>query len=381
MENKMKVLLLAPNIKYPPSEGGGVHLTEVSKALNKTCDVKVLCNCDRDFKENGIEFYHTSSGRLSLLDLRKIWKLAKDVDIIHSRIDPFEIGGLIVARILRKSIIGEVNGNFLAWEKRHSIMDFLFPFIYLILLLWLKLIVSKVDRIVCLSESNRKSLIKHGLYEKKIEVVKIGGNLNRFEKLNEKKIKELRKKLSLPQDLIVLLMGRLAPVEGLDKLFDINIENIHFLVIGGKRKYKKYIEKMKKKAKDNFIFIDPIPYEEIKNYILASDIVIAPLKESNNKEEIGWCPIKVLEAMAAAKPIIVSDVSGIREILSEREGIITNDFTKAIKKLQNKDLREKRGKAAREKIERELSWEHTAQKLIKIYQQEIETKNHKNRIN
>ena len=102
--------------------------------------------------------------------------------------------------------------------------------------------------------------------------------------------------------------------------------------------------------------------------------MIAPLKESNNKEEIGWCPIKVLEAMAASKPVIVSDVSGIREILSDTEGIITHDFAEAIQELRNKDLREKKGKAAREKIEKELSWNHTAQKLVRIYKREIETK-------
>ena len=373
-KDKIKVLLLAPNIELPPHEGGGVHLIEVSRALSKMCKLKVLCNCGKDFKEKEIEFYHTSAGRFSLLDIRKIWKLAKDVDIIHSRIDPFEIGGLIVAKILKKPIIGEVNGNFLAWEKRYSIMDFFFPFIYLVLLLWLKLIVSRVDRIICLSESNRKSLIKHGLDKRKIEVVKIGGNPDRFKKLSETEIRELRKKLSLPNGLIVLLMGRLAPVEGLDRLFNINLKDVHFLIIGGKRKYKKYVEKLKKKAKDNFIFIDSVPYEEIKDYILASDIVIAPLRESSNKEEIGWCPIKILEAMAAAKPTIVSDVSGIREILSDREGIITNNFAEAIQRLRDKNLREKKGKAAREKIEKELSWDHTAQKLVRIYNQEIRRK-------
>ena len=256
MKDKIKVLLLAPNIELPPHEGGGVHLIEVSRALSKMCKLKVLCNCGKDFKEKEIEFYHTSAGRFSLLDIRKIWKLAKDVDIIHSRIDPFEIGGLIVAKILKKPIIGEVNRNFLAWEKRYSIVDFFFPFIYLVLLLWLKLIVSRVDRIICVSESSRKSLIKHGLDEKKIDVVSNGGNPHRFEQLNEKEVKELRKKLSLPENLIVLLMGRLAPIDGVDRLFDVKLKDINFLIIGGKRKYKRYIAKMKKKAPSNFTFID-----------------------------------------------------------------------------------------------------------------------------
>jgi len=374
MKDKIKVLLLAPNIELPPHEGGGVHLIEVSRALSKMCKLKVLCNCGKDFKEKEIEFYHTSAGRFSLLDIRKIWKLAKDVDIIHSRIDPFEIGGLIVAKILKKPIIGEVNRNFLAWEKRYSIVDFFFPFIYLVLLLWLKLIVSRVDRIICVSESSRKSLIKHGLDEKKIDVVSNGGNPHRFEQLNEKEVKELRKKLSLPENLIVLLMGRLAPIDGVDRLFDVKLKDINFLIIGGKRKYKRYIAKMKKKAPSNFTFIDSIPYEEIKHYILASDIIIAPFRESSNKEELGPSPIGILDAMAAGKPIIASDVSGIREILSDREGIITNNFAEAIQRLRDKNLREKKGKAAREKIEKELSWDHTAQKLVRIYNQEIRRK-------
>ena len=78
--------------------------------------------------------------------------------------------------------------------------------------------------------------------------------------------------------------------------------------------------------------------------------------------------------MAAGKPIIASDVSGIREILSDREGIITNNFAEAIQRLRDKNLREKKGKAAREKIEKELSWDHTAQKLVRIYNQEIRRK-------
>ncbi|MDY6773641.1 MAG: glycosyltransferase, partial [Candidatus Nanohaloarchaea archaeon] len=95
--------------------------------------------------------------------------------------------------------------------------------------------------------------------------------------------------------------------------------------------------------------------------------VVAPYDESDNSHEFGFCPIKILDGMAAGKPVVASDTPWIREILSDGEGIVTEDIAGGIERLRDDSLREEKGEKALKKIEDELSWRHTAENIYNVY--------------
>ncbi len=65
------------------------------------------------------------------------------------------------------------------------------------------------------------------------------------------------------------------------------------------------------------IFTGPVPYEAVAGYINACDVMVAPYDPSRSRLRssggIGF-PLKVLEYMACAKPVVTSDISPTNQI-------------------------------------------------------------------
>jgi glycosyltransferase involved in cell wall biosynthesis len=85
--------------------------------------------------------------------------------------------------------------------------------------------------------------------------------------------------------------------------------------------------------------------------------------------------IVVLEAMATAKPVIVTDIPGVRELVRHRkEGLIVEPFdvralAQAIETLiGDRDLRNRMGSSARERVLTNFTWDKLARDTEKIYE-------------
>lgn len=70
--------------------------------------------------------------------------------------------------------------------------------------------------------------------------------------------------------------------------------------------------------------------------------------------------------MAAGRPVVASDTPWIREILSDEEGVVTDELEEGVLKLQDRNIRAEKAKNARKRAD-ELSWEKTAEKLTSTY--------------
>jgi glycosyltransferase involved in cell wall biosynthesis len=110
--------------------------------------------------------------------------------------------------------------------------------------------------------------------------------------------------------------------------------------------------------------------QTIINYLLSSDICIepAPYNELNRHSTF----IKVMEYMAAGKPIVAFDLNETRystnanAILVPRNDI--KEFANAIKQLIDAPaLREKLGRSALERIQNTLNWDNAAINLRNAY--------------
>ncbi len=125
------------------------------------------------------------------------------------------------------------------------------------------------------------------------------------------------------------------------------------LVITGKKRFKE----------DYITSVGWINHEELPSFYQRSNICVVP---SIWAEPFG---IVAVEAMACGKPVIASRVGGLKEIVEDGiTGFLVppgDPYALAEKievLLDSSNLREKMGKNAREKVEREYSWDKVMEK-------------------
>ncbi len=102
----------------------------------------------------------------------------------------------------------------------------------------------------------------------------------------------------------------------------------------------------------------------------ACDVLVLP--PFNRNESFG---IVLLEAMACAKPVIASDLPGVRVVFENgkqgllvRPGHIDDLVEKILDVLQDDESARRLGEAGRELVEREYSWQLAARRLTKLYE-------------
>ena len=103
------------------------------------------------------------------------------------------------------------------------------------------------------------------------------------------------------------------------------MENIIFIIIGGKTeevssRYRNITNKI-----NNIIFRGFVNQELIVKYLSASDILLMPHTEQCDIIKY-TSPMKMFEYMASKKPIISSNLPVIREMLNEKNGTFPVKF-------------------------------------------------------
>jgi len=129
------------------------------------------------------------------------------------------------------------------------------------------------------------------------------------------------------------------------------------------------------RAEPDFVqSLGQVPYEQMPAYYAAADVVVVPvaairLWECNN-------PTKLLEAMAMERPVLASDVAGVTELLENGVTGITHragdtgDLARRMTDLAQFGTDATRmGRAARERILRDRTWQMARDKLDRVYAQ------------
>ncbi|MEO6904414.1 MAG: glycosyltransferase family 4 protein [Bacteroidia bacterium] len=114
-------------------------------------------------------------------------------------------------------------------------------------------------------------------------------------------------------------------------------------------------------------FVGRVNFSIISDYFNMIDVLV----NVSTYESFG---VSVIEAMACEKPVIVSNVGGLKEIVEEGlDGFLipVNDFEKtsmAIEKLvKNKELRKQFGINGRQKVIEKYNWDDNLNQMAKIY--------------
>jgi glycosyltransferase involved in cell wall biosynthesis len=147
--------------------------------------------------------------------------------------------------------------------------------------------------------------------------------------------------------------------------------DVKFLIVG-----EGFLEKSLRQLvydlglENSVIFTGSVKHEEIPLYIASASVCLAPFRDT----EVTRCksPLKIVEYMASGKAIVASNVGEVAKMLGG-VGVLTapgdyHDLAKSITILLNdSQLRQNLGLAARKRAEHKYNWSYTAQNLIQAY--------------
>ena len=179
-------------------------------------------------------------------------------------------------------------------------------------------------------------------------------------------------KVEKPERPVVLFVGRLVERKGVDvlikakRLVDKEID-CEFWVVGKGRdewRFRSLAGSLGVEVK----FCGKVPNQELPRYYNLSDVVAVPSKE---RESFG---IVAAEAMACGRPVVVSDVGGLPEVVEDgKEGLVVKrndpeELARAlITLLRNPDLRKKMGENGRKKSLKEFDWNRVTERIENLY--------------
>jgi D-inositol-3-phosphate glycosyltransferase len=187
------------------------------------------------------------------------------------------------------------------------------------------------QRIIVATEKEKQQLIDYyGTMPEKVGVVPCGVNMELFKPVDKATARE---KLRLTDKKIVLFVGRIDPLKGIDKLIRSmsllkHIDKVRLVVVGGDENSQPELEKLKKLAdelniKDHVDFRGLVKQEQLPYFYSAADICVVP----SYYESFGLVP---LESLACVTPVAATDVGDLKNVIKDGEtGYILSDNSPA----------------------------------------------------
>ena len=240
------------------------------------------------------------------------------------------------------------------------------------------------DMVVTVSYAMKDELIQLGFPREKIQVSYNGVDPQKYnpENVSSEDIKRIRSKYGIKDnELMILFLGRLVGVKGVDKLIMAiphiltKIPNARLVVVGvgDLQEYLTNLTRTMRLGEYVKFCFDFIPEEERILHYAACDIAVFP----SHYEPFG---IVALEAMSMEKPVVVgaAGVSGMREIViccgEEQCGYHVDPNNPSdiawgvISALESPERRKVLGKNGRKRVLAEFTWSRIAGKTIELYE-------------
>ena len=143
---------------------------------------------------------------------------------------------------------------------------------------------------------------------------------------------------------------------------------IKMLIVGKEGLFEETIQlSIKCGVSDRVTFTGMIPYSQVPKYISAMDICLIPFNKGSISENA--LPLKLFEYMACEKPVITTELPGIKKIANQYVSYASSSEEYVIKiteLYENDDLRLVMGKEGRKFVESNYDWEKIVQHLENV---------------
>lgn len=403
----MKALFLTN--EYPPNVygGAGIHVEYITKELSKKINIDVRCFGDQDSKSenlcikgypNPVQLLVNTPDKLKS-PLGALFRNISfnadpiEADIVHCHTWYSHFGGILAKLLYNIPLIITTHSlePLRPWKSEQIGRGYN-------LSKWVeKTALEMADRIIAVSKETKTDILKNfNVKNEKIVTIPNGIDLEDFKFL---KSKNVLKKYGIPSDLVyVLFVGRITRQKGIINLINAVKhldDGIGVIFCAGSPdtkelglEVKKAIEEAKKNRNDIYLIEEMLPREELIELYSNAAVFCCP----SIYEPFG---IINLEAMACETPVVGSKIGGIKEIVKHGEtGFLVeleqstdmsfealfpdkfaSDLAFSINLLaNNRDLRNKMGKAGRKRVEEEFSWRAVSEKVLNLYKEVIKEK-------
>jgi glycosyltransferase involved in cell wall biosynthesis len=308
----------------------------------------------------------------TVTSLKTFLKAVKSSKIVHAHGHPY-LTSLIAAKLAKrysKPFVLTQHNTFIEYDSIFDSVERLND------LAVGKETLKEADKIITVSNATKDYVLSLGAKPEKIKVLHNGVDLVHFRPLNGKR-EEMRRKLGIPQNsIVVLTVRRLVYKNGIDTLIEsANIAvrknpKITFLVVGKGPDLNNVQMRIRQLGiENNFRLTGFVKDEDLPFYYNAADFFVLPSKSGEG------LPLVALEAMACGLPVIATNVGGISEILMEDYGKLVPSnqpelLAKAILEFSNIDF-SSRKLELRAVMEEKFSWDKNVETLIGIYEEFI----------
>ncbi len=232
------------------------------------------------------------------------------------------------------------------------------------------------DAVICPSDVTRAFLTSMGVPRRRISVVPNGVNSREF----------------VPTPLppedghvpTILYIGTLADWQGLEVLLAalpevLTMQPVRVRIVGrGRSRQRKLLTKqIRKLGMEAHVSVEEaVPHHEVPALIAAADVCVAPLALNDRNVTQGCCPIKVLEYMAAGRPLVAANLPVVRELAREDVDALLfapgdpDDLARQlVRVLRDRPLAERLASAATERAQAQFTWHRSQKRLLKVYEQ------------
>ena len=224
------------------------------------------------------------------------------------------------------------------------------------------------DRIIAFSGHERDAMARlYGADPARVTLAPCGVDLAKFRPLNQQ---EVRQRLGLNGEKVLLYVGRVEPLKGLDLLVETAAQmeagegNVRMMVVGGGGPGEPETIRVRRLAEERQVdglidFVGRVDHDDLPLYYNAADVCVVP----SYYESFG---LVALESMACGTPVVATRVGGLPTIVQHgHTGYLKSwrcpeAFANSVEMiLASAGLQESLGAAARRRAEL-MGWSNVA---------------------
>ncbi|MBX7155078.1 MAG: glycosyltransferase family 4 protein [Bacteriodetes bacterium] len=390
----MNVLFVRTDQYGAATDGGSFSMQKGMLAGLRNCghNVEVVTSCPLPVPDgmrvHTIDFSPLYNNLPEVISIPHNWKVKKEVrgiierfkpDFIYQRHSGFNITGALIQRELGIPYVLQFDGSEVWMKKNWGKLYFEK------LLTWAEdIALQHATAITVVSKVMKKTVVQLGVDERKVFVVPNGVDPQRFSPTVDGTW--VREKYNLGGKKICGFVGTFGQWHGVTVLAEAVNQvikqdpSIHFLFVGDGGLRKKVEEILGQDNVRQYTTITGlVKHDEVPAHVAACDVVTSPTVHNPDGTEFFGSPTKLFEYMAMQKPIIVSPVGQIADVITDGvNGVYAKENNpqdlaeKILTVMNNPTLKTTISNGARYDAETKYDWNVHAESIVSAFRKGLE---------